>query len=73
VELPLQLKKGIPHNHVDLPPLVSVEAAGACILVGNCETHLASFYSGNLQAVPGVMLSSLSSQISDVSPFWPVI
>ncbi|PNF35683.1 hypothetical protein B7P43_G17443 [Cryptotermes secundus] len=28
------VRKGIPHNHVDLPPLVSVEATGVCIPIG---------------------------------------
>jgi hypothetical protein len=30
-------RKGIPHNHVDLPPLVSVEATGVCIPIGNSD------------------------------------
>jgi hypothetical protein len=29
------VRKGIPHNHVDLPPLVSVEAPGICIPIEN--------------------------------------
>jgi exonuclease III len=28
-------RKGILHNHVDLPPLVSIKATGVCIPVGN--------------------------------------
>jgi hypothetical protein len=47
--------KGIPHKHVDLPPLVSVEATGVCIPIGNREILL------NLQDVLGVMQTSLSS------------
>jgi hypothetical protein len=43
-ELPLQLEKGRPHNHVDLPPLVSVEATGVSIPVGNSEVLLAAVY-----------------------------
>jgi exonuclease III len=31
----IAVRKGIPHRHVDLPTLVSVEAAGVCIPVGN--------------------------------------
>jgi hypothetical protein len=31
------VRKGIPHSHVDLPPLVSVEATGVCITIGNRE------------------------------------
>jgi hypothetical protein len=38
------VRKGIPHNHVDLPPLVSVEATGVCIPVGNSEVLLAAAY-----------------------------
>jgi hypothetical protein len=38
------VRKGIPHNHVDLPPLVSVEATGVCISIGNCEVLLAAIY-----------------------------
>jgi hypothetical protein len=33
--------KGIPHNHVVLPPLVSLEATGDCIPIGNSEILLA--------------------------------
>jgi hypothetical protein len=38
------VRKGNPHNHVDLPPLVSVEEAGVCIPVGNSEVLLAAVY-----------------------------
>jgi hypothetical protein len=38
------VRKGIPHNHVDLPPLVSAEATGVCIPVGNSEVLLATLY-----------------------------
>jgi hypothetical protein len=38
------VRKGIPHNHVDLPPLVTVEATGVCIPIGNSEVLLASVY-----------------------------
>jgi hypothetical protein len=36
--------KGIPHIHVDLPPLVSVEATGVCTPIGNTEVLLAAVY-----------------------------
>jgi hypothetical protein len=52
----IEVRKGIPHNHVDLSPLVSVEATGVCIPVGNSEVLLA-----NLQARPGEIVTSLSS------------
>jgi hypothetical protein len=37
-------RKGIPHNHVDLPPFVSVEATGVCIPIGNSKVLLATVY-----------------------------
>jgi hypothetical protein len=53
------VRKGIPHNHVDLPPLISIKATGVLIPIENCKVLLAAVY--NLRAVPGVMLISLSS------------
>jgi hypothetical protein len=38
------IRKGIPHNHVDLTLLVSVEATGACIPIGASEILLAAVY-----------------------------
>jgi hypothetical protein len=29
------VRKGIPHNRIDLPSLVSIEATGVCIPTGN--------------------------------------
>jgi hypothetical protein len=43
-ELPLQSRKAFPHNHVGLPPLISVEATGLCIPIGNREVLLAAVY-----------------------------
>jgi hypothetical protein len=40
----IAVRKGIPHNHVDLPPLVSVEVTGVCIPIGNSEVLLAVVY-----------------------------
>jgi endonuclease/exonuclease/phosphatase (EEP) superfamily protein YafD len=40
----IAVKKGIPHNHVELPPLVSVEATWVCIPVGNDVVLLAAVY-----------------------------
>jgi hypothetical protein len=34
------IRKGIPHNHVDIPPLVSAEATGVCIPIGNFKLLL---------------------------------
>jgi hypothetical protein len=38
------VRKVIPYNHVDVPPLVSIEATGICIPTGNSETILAAGY-----------------------------
>jgi hypothetical protein len=54
----IAVRKGIPHNHVDLPPLVSVEATGVCIPIGNSEMLLAAVCH---QAMPGMIKRSLSS------------
>jgi hypothetical protein len=37
-------KKGIPHSHVDLPPLNALEATGVCTPIGNSELLLAAVY-----------------------------
>jgi hypothetical protein len=34
------MRKGIPHNHVDLPLVVSIKATGVCIPTGNSEVLL---------------------------------
>jgi hypothetical protein len=36
------VRKGIPHNLVDLPPHVSIEATGVCIPMGSSEMLLAA-------------------------------
>jgi hypothetical protein len=38
------VRKGIRHDHVDLPPLVSIEATGVCIQIGNSELMLPAVY-----------------------------
>jgi hypothetical protein len=43
-ELPLQLRKTSPQTNVDLSPLLSVEATGVCIAIGNTEMLLAAVY-----------------------------
>jgi hypothetical protein len=40
----IAVRKGIPHNPVDLPSLVSVGATRVCIPVGNSEVLLVSVY-----------------------------
>jgi hypothetical protein len=38
------VRKGITQNHVDLPPLVSIEATGLCIPLGDSEVLLAAAF-----------------------------
>jgi hypothetical protein len=38
------VRKGIPHSHVDLPSLFSIEATGICIPINNSEMLLAAIY-----------------------------
>jgi hypothetical protein len=38
------VRRGVPHNPVDIPSLVSVEAIGVCIPIGNSEILLAFVY-----------------------------
>jgi hypothetical protein len=40
----IAVKTGIPHTCADLPPLLSAEATGACIPIGNTEIFLAYLY-----------------------------
>jgi hypothetical protein len=43
-------KKAISHTYVDLPPLLSVEATGVCIVIGHTDMLLASLYKSPLRA-----------------------
>jgi hypothetical protein len=38
------VRRGVPHSYVDLTHLVSIEATGVCIPIGNSEILLASVY-----------------------------
>jgi exonuclease III len=38
------VRPAVPHNHVDLPHLFSVEATEVCITIGNNEVLLAAVY-----------------------------
>jgi hypothetical protein len=51
----IAVRKGIPYNHVDLSPTVSVEPTGLCIPTGNSEVLLA--------VSDGVMLTSHNSKL----------
>jgi hypothetical protein len=53
------IRKDTPHNHVDLPPLDSVEATGVCIPIGNSEILPAALYKS--PGLPGLMRTLLSS------------
>jgi hypothetical protein len=50
VGTPVAVRKGIPHTHVDPPPLVSKEATEVCIPIGNSEILLAAVYKHPEQA-----------------------
>jgi hypothetical protein len=72
-------RKGIPHNHVDLPPLVSVEVTGVCIPIGNSEVLLAAVYKSPRHAWGDAditeLLSSrpksiLAGDLNAKNPFW---
>jgi hypothetical protein len=70
-ELPLRLEEARPHNHVDLPPTVSVEETRVCIPIGNSELLLASLYKSLGRAwsdADNIELLDL-----DLSLFWQVI
>jgi hypothetical protein len=43
------VRKGVPHNHGDLTPLVSVEVTWVCIPIGDSEVLLASVYKSSGQ------------------------
>jgi hypothetical protein len=43
-QLPLLLEKAFPRNHVDLPPLILLEATGVCVPSGHSEVLLAAVY-----------------------------
>jgi len=47
------VRYGIPHAHVDQPPLQSTEAKGISVLIGTARSYLQLFT--NLQVNPGVM------------------
>jgi hypothetical protein len=65
------VRKDIPHNHVNLPPLVSVEATGVCIPIGNSEVLLAAVYKSPARAWSDADISELLS--FDLNLFWQVI
>jgi hypothetical protein len=38
------VRKGSHHNHLDLPPLISIEGTGVCVSIGNSEVLIAAVY-----------------------------
>jgi hypothetical protein len=73
------VRKGIPHNHVDLPPLVSVEAKGFCIPIGSSEILLAAVYKSPGRAWSDADITELLSfepkpilagDLNAKNPFW---
>jgi hypothetical protein len=73
------VKKGIPHTHVDLPPLVAVEATGVCIPIGNRKVLLAAVYKSQGQAWSNADIAELLSfrrksilagDLKAKHPFW---
>jgi hypothetical protein len=72
-------RKGIPHNHVDLPTLVSVEATGVCIPICNSEVLLAAVYKSPVRAWSDAVVSeflsfrhkfTLASDLNAKNLFW---
>jgi hypothetical protein len=73
------VRQGIPHNHVDLPHLVSVEAAGVCIPVGNNAVLLTAVYKSPGRALNNADITELLSfkpktnlagDLNAKNPFW---
>jgi hypothetical protein len=62
------VRKSIPHTYTDLPPLVSVEATGVCIPIGNSEILLAA-----LCKSLGVTQTPLSYQDLEMNLYWEMM
>jgi exonuclease III len=65
------VKKGVPRSYVDLPPLISIEATGVCIPIGNKEIVLAAVYRS--RSGTGWTHTSRSSYASRTNQYWRVI
>jgi hypothetical protein len=55
------VRRGVPHNHVDLPPFVSAEATGVCIPTFNSEVLFASVYKSPSRAWSDADISEILS------------
>jgi hypothetical protein len=73
------VRKCIPHNPADLPPLVSIETTGICILFGNSEVLFAAVYKSSGYASNDTNITELLSfrhksllpgGLSAKHPFW---
>jgi hypothetical protein len=73
------VRKGITHNHADLPPLVSVEAIGVCIPILKSELLLTAVYKSPSRAWSDADISEQlglrheSVMVGDLNakrPFW---
>jgi hypothetical protein len=75
----IAIMKGIPHDHVEQPALVSVEATGDCIPVGNNVVLLAAVYkspgrpwnsTGILKLLGFKEKTILAGDLNAKHPFW---
>jgi hypothetical protein len=73
------VRKGIPHNHVNLPTLVSVEVTGVCIPLAKSEVLLAAVYKSPGRAWSEADITELLSfgpksilagDMNAKTPFW---
>jgi hypothetical protein len=72
------VRRGVPHNHVEMPPLVLLEATGVCIPIGNSEVLLSSVHKSPGSALSDditellsfICKSSLTSDLNAKNPFW---
>jgi hypothetical protein len=72
-ETAVAVRKGTPHNHVDLPPLVSIEATEVCIPTGNSEVLLSAVCTSKSPGHTWMMQTSMSSYALDISRYWQEI
>jgi hypothetical protein len=74
-----EVRKGIPHNHVNLPPFVSLEGIGVCKPIGNSEVLLAVVYKSPGRAWSDTDITELlrfrpkyilAGDLKGRNPFW---
>jgi len=73
------IRKGVPHTDVDLAPLVSIEATGVYIPIGNNEVFLAAIYKSPSRAGSDADIMQLltlrrkavlAGDLNAKNPFW---